>query len=125
MDPIREIAKLFEDGDRSLLSADQGELRRIYADDYVQYDEKGNVTSRTDLIELLSTGKIRFRTMKSTGRNIRLLTETVAVVHGSEKDEVEQNGVVFPVAYVYTDVVIKRNGQWQIVVSQLAKGEVL
>ena len=59
--------------------------------------------------------------MVSTGRRIRLLREDVAIVHGSEEDDVEQGGQRFPVRYVYMDVVVKRNGRWQIVGSQLAK----
>jgi hypothetical protein len=59
--------------------------------------------------------------MISTARQIRLLTDDIALVHGSEDDEVAQSGRRFQVRYVYTDVVIRRNGQWQIVASQLAK----
>ena len=58
--------------------------------------------------------------MISTGRRIRLLSEDIAIVHGSEEDEVEQSGRRLPVRYVYMDVVVKRNGRWQIVGSQLA-----
>jgi hypothetical protein len=59
--------------------------------------------------------------MISIGRRIRLLNEDVAIVQGSESDEVEQNGRRFPVRYVYMDVVVKRDGKWQIVASQWAK----
>ena len=45
----------------------------------------------------------------------------MAIVHGSEEDDVEQGGQRFPVSYVYMDVVVKREGRWQIVGSQLAK----
>jgi hypothetical protein len=45
----------------------------------------------------------------------------VAIVHGSEQDEVEQGGQRFPVSYLYMDVVVKRDGKWQIVASQLAR----
>jgi hypothetical protein len=69
----------------------------------------------------LKAGAIRYLSMVSTGRRIRLLSENVAVVHGSEDDEVEQGGRRFPVRYVYMDVVVKRDGRWQIAASQLAK----
>ena len=36
-----QILRLFEDGDRALIAADVEELRRVYADDYVQQDEAG------------------------------------------------------------------------------------
>ena len=96
-------------------------MSRIYADDYVQYDESGNASTKSDLIENPSSGKIRFVSMVSTGHRIRLLRDDVAIVHGSEDDVVEQGGRRFLARYVYMDVVMKRNGQWQIVGSQLAK----
>ncbi|MGB9360981.1 MAG: nuclear transport factor 2 family protein, partial [Candidatus Sulfotelmatobacter sp.] len=67
------------------------------------------------------SGVIRYLSMVSTGRRIRLLCADVAIVHGSEEDDVEQGGQRFPVSYVYMDVVMKRDGRWQIVGSQLAK----
>lgn len=117
----QQIVTLFEDADRALMSADVAELKRIYADDYIQYDEDGTPSTREDLIRKLTLGEIRFLAMISTGRRIRVLREDVAVVHGSEKDEIEQGGQKSKVCYVYTDVVIKRNGRWQVVGSQLAR----
>jgi ketosteroid isomerase-like protein len=116
-----EILELFEDGDRALVAADVAELERIYADDYVQYDEFGKTRTKEDLIRTLASGATRFISMGSTGRHVRRLTETVAIVHGSEEDEIEQAGVRAHVKYIYMDVVLKRQGVWQIVASQLAR----
>ena len=116
----QQITKLFEDGDRAMVAADAAELSRIFADDYVQYDESGKAFTKQDVIESLTSGAIRYVAMISIGRRIRLLNENVAIVQGSEADEVEQSGRRFPVRYVYMDVVVKRDGRWQIVGSQLA-----
>ena len=116
-----EIVKLFEDGDRALIAADVPELRRIYADDCRQYDESGKALTRQEAIENLTSGRVRFISMTSTSRDIRLLRDDVAVVHGSELDLVEREGRRSSVDYVYMDVVMKREGRWQIVASQLAK----
>ena len=121
LDDEQKILKLFEDGDRALIAADIAELSRIFADDYIQYDESGKSFTKQDVIENLTTEKIRYLTMRSTGRRIRRLTDDIAIVHGSEEDEVEQNGKRFAVRYVYMDVVLKRDGEWQIVGSQLAR----
>jgi hypothetical protein len=115
------ILRLFEDGDRALIAADLGEISRIFADDYVQYDESGVMSTKEDVIRKLTSGAIRFVAMVCTGRRVRLLREDVAVVHGSEDDIVEQGGKRFRVRYVYMDVVMKRGEHWQIVASQLAK----
>ena len=117
----QQILQLFEDGDRALVAGDLAELSRIFADDYIQYDESGKSFTKQDVINNLKSGAIRYIAMVSIGRRIRLLTEDVAIVHGSESDEVEQNGRRFFVRYVYTDVVVKRSGEWQIAGSQLAK----
>lgn len=117
----QQIVKLFEDGDRALMSTDVAELQRIYADDYVQSDETGEIVTRQDLIQKLTSGTLRLLAMKSTGRRVRILRDDVAIVHGSEDDEIERNGVRTSVRYLYTDVIMKRDGRWQIVASQLAK----
>lgn len=117
----QHILKLFEDGDRALMRADVRELERIYAEDYVQYDESGVSSTRKDLIDKLTSGKVRFLSMTSTGRRVRLLRDDVAIVHGSEEDDMEQEGQRFPMEYIYMDVVMKRDGRWQIVASQLAR----
>jgi uncharacterized protein (TIGR02246 family) len=120
-DNEREIHKLFEDGDRALIAADQSALSRIFADDYIQYDESDRSFTKEDVLNNLKSGAIRYLSMISTARQIRLLKDDVAMVHGSEEDEVEQAGHRFQVRYIYTDIVMKRNGHWQIVASQLAK----
>jgi ketosteroid isomerase-like protein len=116
----QQIVKLFEDGDRALIAADVDELRRIYADDYMQYDEAGKVVTKEELIRRLTSGAIRFMAMTSTGRRVRVFGD-FAIVHGSEEDVVERDGRRFSVRYLYMDVAIKREGGWRIVGSQLAR----
>jgi uncharacterized protein (TIGR02246 family) len=115
------ILKLFEDGDRALIAADAAELARIFADDYLQYDENGDSVTKADVIDKLKTGTVRYLSMVSTGRRIRVLSDQLAIVHGSEEDDMEQGGQRSPARYIYMDVVVKRDGRWQIVGSQLAR----
>jgi len=116
----RQIIRLFEDGDRALMSVDVREMERIYGEDYVQCDESGKLSTRADLIRNLTSAEIRFMSMRSTGRQVRVFGDS-AVVHGSEEDEIERDGATLVVKYVYLDVVVRRDGRWQIVASQLAK----
>ena len=117
----QQIVRLFEDGDRALIAADLPELSRIFADDYIQYDETGRASTKQDVLNKLKSGAIRYVSMISTGRHIRLLSSETAVVHGSEEDEVEPAGERCSIRYIYMDAVVKRNGEWQIVASQLAR----
>ncbi len=116
----QQILALFEAGDKALMNADLEALSQIFADDYVQYDDSGNPQSREAILEKLLTGAIRYPSIVSTRRKIRLFGDT-AVVHGSESDEVEAEGKRFAARYIYLDVLLRRNGEWKIVASQLAR----
>ena len=115
-----QIRSLHESGDRALMSADVNALANIFADDYVQYNEEGNAFTKQDVLNNFRTGAIRYPKIVSTSRIIRILGDT-AVVHGSENDEVEINGKRSAIRYIYLDVLQKRNGEWKLVASQLAK----
>jgi uncharacterized protein (TIGR02246 family) len=114
------IHALFEAGDRALMSADAEALDRVFADDYVQYDAAGRAWTKAEILDNFRTGAIRYPSIVSTGRTIRLFCDW-AIVHGSESDEVETGGEREAVKYLYMDVVCKRDGQWRILASQLAK----
>lgn len=120
MDDEQQILRLFEDGDRALIAADAAEMERIYTEDYVQYDQMGNASTRQDVIRSLTSAAIRFVSMTSTGRQVRLFGN-FAIVHGSEEDVVERDRQRVTERYVFMDVVAKREGRWQIVGSQLVK----
>lgn len=115
-----QILALHEAGDKALMTADLTVLAKIFADDYVQYNENGKAFTKQDVLNNFSTGAIRYPSIVSTSRWIRVFGD-MAVVHGSESDEVEADGQRFPVRYVYLDVLRKRDGKWKLVASQLAR----
>ncbi len=119
-DDEQQILALHEAGDRALMAADLSTLAQIFADDYVQVNEAGKAFTKQDVLNNFQTGAIRYPSIVSTGRLIRLFGDT-AVVHGSESDEVETDGKRFTVHYVYLDVLQKRDGHWKLVASQLAR----
>jgi len=116
----QQILALHEAGDKALMSADVAVLAQIFADDYVQYNESGKAFTKQDVLNNFRTGAIRYPSIVSTGRKIRVFGDT-AVVHGSESDLVEAGGKKFRVHYVYLDVLRKTNGKWKLVASQLAR----
>ena len=116
----QEILALHEAGDKALMSTDLAVLAQIFADDYVQYNEAGKAFTKQDVLNNFRTGAIRYPSIVSTGRVIRVFGDT-ALVHGSESDEVEVSGKRSAVRYVYLDVLRKCDGQWKLVASQLAR----
>jgi uncharacterized protein (TIGR02246 family) len=119
----KQILALHEAGDQALMSADLEALSRIFADDYVQHNESRQAFTKQDVLNNFKTGAIRYPSIVSTGRTIRVLGD-VAVVNGSELDVVETRGRRSEVRYVYLDVLLKREGKWELVASQLARSKV-
>jgi uncharacterized protein (TIGR02246 family) len=124
VDDEQQILALHEAGDKALVAADLDALARIFADDYVQYNESGQTFNKQDVLNNFRTGAIRYPSIVSTGRTIRVFGD-MAVVNGSESDEVEVAGQRTTVRYVYLDVLLKRNGEWKLVASQLARPTVI
>jgi hypothetical protein len=58
------ILELFEDGDRALIAVDIAELSRIFADDYLQYDESARAFSEQDVVNNLSSSASRYMAMR-------------------------------------------------------------
>ncbi len=116
----QQILALFEAGDRALMNADLSVLSEIFADDYVQYNAAGRPFTKQELLDNFRRGDIRYPSIVSTGRNIRVFGD-MAVVHGSEDNEVVSGGRRFSVRYLYLDVLQKRDGEWKIVASQLVR----
>jgi len=119
-DDEQRILALHQAGDEALMSGDLQVLDKIFADDYVQHNESGQAFTKQDVLNNFRTGAIRYPSIISTGRTIRVFGD-MAVVNGSESDEVERAGQRIAVRYVYLDVLLKRDGEWKLVASQLAK----
>jgi uncharacterized protein (TIGR02246 family) len=115
-----KIEALYHAGDAALMQADVNALAEILADDYVQYNDAGQPFTRRQILDSFRSGAIRYPSIVSTGRVIRFFGDT-AVVHGSEDDEVETHGTRSHVRYMYLDVLLKREGKWRFVASQLAR----
>src|SRR3977135_256906 len=106
----QQILALHEAGDKALMSADLAALAQIFADDYVQYNESGKAFTKQDVLESFRSGAIRYPSIVSTGRTISVFGD-MAVVNGSESDEVEVGSKRSHVRYVYLDVLLKRNSE--------------
>lgn len=115
-----KIEALYHAGDAALMRADVAALSEILADDYIQYNDSGQPFTKQQILSNFRTGAIRYPSIVSTGRMIRLFGDT-AVVHGFEDDDVETAGQKFHVRYMYLDVLLKREGSWKLVASQLAQ----
>jgi ketosteroid isomerase-like protein len=119
-DEQQKIENLYHVGDAALMRADVDALSEILADDYIQYNDAGQPFTKHQILASFRSGSIRYPSIVSTSRVIRIFGDT-AVVHGSEDDDVETAEKKFHVRYIYLDVLLKREGKWKLVSSQLAR----
>ena len=116
----KKIEALYHAGDAALMRSDVAALSEILDDGYIQYNDAGEPFTKQQILANLRSGAIHYPSIVSTGRVVRLFGDA-AVVHGTEEDDVETAGKNFHVRYMYLDVLLKREGKWKLVASQLAR----
>lgn len=62
----REIHALFEAGDRALMENDVQTLSRVFAHEYVQYNDSSQPVTREAVFNDLRSGKVRYPSIGST-----------------------------------------------------------
>ena len=115
----QELIALENDWSRASMKRDPAGLQRFYADDYIYTDSDGFVTSREKEIADLTSGAFRLTSYKFEDMRVRLYGN-VAVVTGQNTIKGTWEGVQHDMGgpYRFTDVFVKRNGQWRCVASQ-------
>jgi hypothetical protein len=103
------------------LRNDTEELDRTMADDFVAIGTHGEVTGdKRSLLSLMKAGRI-----KITYHKDRMLRVTIgrarAVVTGESTTRGQHDGQVFNMRYQFSDVFIRRGGQWQNALSRLTR----
>ena len=114
VDDEQQILALHEAGDRALMSADVDILAQIFADDYVQHNESGQAFTKQDVLNNFGTGEIRYPSIISTGRTIRVFGE-MAVVNSRFHQQYSGDSKESAGEFLLTDVWVKRDGRWQAV----------
>ena len=107
---IREIERQWAE---TAVTGDGSVLEKILADDFLGTDPQGKLYSKAEAIKA-ATGPAAFESNRLNEIKIRFFGN-VAVVQGSETFK-RKNGKTG--RFVWTDVMVKRNGRWQIVAAE-------
>ena len=107
---IREIERQWAE---TAVTGDGSVLKTILADDFLGTDPEGKLYNKAEAIKG-ATGPAAFESNRLNEIKIRFFGN-VAVVQGSETFK-RKNGKTG--RFVWTDVMVKRNGRWQIVAAE-------
>src|ERR1041384_2189081 len=97
---------------------DLATLDRLMADDYFLTDPLGIVRSKAETIAAIKRTEVLFQSTHSDDVNVRVNGDT-AVVTGRSKFRGRYKGWSMAGQYQYTDVLVKRSGNWKAVGSHI------
>ena len=113
----RDLIELEDRFNEALVRADVATIERIEASDLVFTDAAGTVTTKSDEIQSIKSGDLKFASIKMTDTRVQDFG-TLAVVTGSLVEKVQYKNTDISGTYRFTDVWAKRNGKWQHVAGQ-------
>ncbi len=99
---------------RALVQNDLKQLAALLADDLVYVHADGVVESKTEFLERLRSGSLRYRSIEPADVRVRMYGNT-AVVTGRSQMAVTNAGVDREFVVRYTAVYASSGGRWQLV----------
>jgi hypothetical protein len=108
---LRKLEKVWNDAQ---LSGDADALDRLWAKDLVITVPNMPLMDKTESLQFVRSGKMRFRTYKTSDLRIRIYRDA-AVVTGQLERTLSDNRGEFEDDWRFTKVYVRRAGRWQVV----------
>lgn len=88
-------------------------LAALLADDLVYTHSSAAVDSKASYLESLTSGRVTYKTIQPRDLKVRVYGD-LAIINGEATMSVDANGEAINNTLRFTDVWVKRNGQWQM-----------
>lgn len=115
-----ELLRFEREFTQAVAGNDVAAIGRFVADDWVIVDADGGVIDRSRFLDVIESGALSHDSMESTDVEVRLHGDT-AVVTGITTSEGQFMGQVFTTRERATDVLVRVDGRWLCVFSQLTR----
>jgi len=116
------IIALLEQHRQALLQKDTATLERIWTDDFVFINYRGQLLSRQNRLDNVRTGATAFKSIQFTEEQVHGYGDA-AVLIGVVTLEGQYSGAEGSGTFRFSSVCTRRSGQWQIDVLQMTKVE--
>lgn len=113
----QEVLKLEHDFGEALKQRDATTLRRILADDWLRTDPRGKVWTKAEYIEYVTTSQDTIAAIQADDVTTRFYGDT-GIVTGRLSGSGTFGGKDGKFDLRFIDVLVKREGRWQVVASQ-------
>jgi ketosteroid isomerase-like protein len=111
----KEVLQAEEERDQAMQHADIPVLDRIDADDMSFANGAGIIRTKAQRLDDIKSGTIKFISFNQDQTQMSVYGDTV-VMTGRATSVVQYRGKVNRIPRRYTNVYIKRNGQWKLIV---------
>ena len=123
-----ELKKIESDWANSYKTKDAATVRRLLADDAVMTYPDGTLGNKNDEVQFAETGAFSADAWETHDQKVKvldadaaLMTGRTVVKNGKLKDPKSGQMIDISGEYRFLDVFAKRNGNWQVVASQVTK----
>ena len=117
-DVPKELAAAYKAWDEALVKADGAALEKLYAEDATFIEPDGSRNSKKEAVQVVASGEVKIANPSTEHWSVTINGNT-AIFTGEWKARETMRGETKDVRYAYTDVWVKRKGQWLVLVSQL------
>jgi len=115
-----ELSTFEQEFTQAVAANDAAAIGRLVADDWVIVDADGTVIDRSRFISAIESGALTHESMESTDVEVRVHGDT-AVVTGITTSKGQYLGEGFTTRERATDVLVRLDGRWLCVFSQLTR----
>jgi ketosteroid isomerase-like protein/quercetin dioxygenase-like cupin family protein len=120
-DPVAAaIMNMEKEWMEAMLAGNAAKIGTFLADDWVFTDPGGQRMTRTQMLDDFRSGALKIESSVPGEVKVNVYGDT-AIVNGSSKDKGTYKGMDISGDYVFTDVFVKRDGQWRAVSSAVTR----
>jgi ketosteroid isomerase-like protein len=113
----KEVLHVEEERDQALQKRDVATLDRIYADELVFINTRGQLFTKAQRLADIGSGKVEYFAYKQGDYSFKVYGNTV-VMTGRTSSVVKFQGRLNQIPRQFTNVYIKTDGQWRLVAHQ-------
>jgi len=117
-DVPKELAAAYKRWDEALVKADGAAMEKLYAEDATFIEPDGKKNGKKDAIHAITSGEVKIANPSTKHWGATINGDT-AIFTGEWRAKETMKGETKDVHYAYTDVWVKRKGQWVVLVSHL------
>jgi len=112
----QEVLKVENERNNAVLHADIPLLKRIYTPDLVYVNALGQTLTEAQHLAELQSGEVKMSMLRHDHVRVLVYGDSVGIVTGRTTSVLKYGGKAFTRPRIFTDVLVKLNGQWRFAV---------